>query len=278
VLALLAAACGSPDEEVTGCKACELENLEGFCVPKADGCDYSGPYVGYYGDDPGVFRPIGRERGVYLDGGEFAIPPASERTQCTYRPFGESGTEFILGRWEARMNPGSHHFNMFQADPAILQAAGVEFGVPRDCVQGAVPVPLYIAGSEWEYVDVPAPEGFGRRIQGGIVLEMQMHYVNPGVQEMLGHVEANLYRRDASEVEHFSGLHFNLLTGFEIPPKQTKTVRGRCPARPGISVAMLVSHMHRFGRRFTIDHFDAFGITRRVYESTDYDHPKIVHM
>jgi hypothetical protein len=167
---------------------------------------------------------------------------------------------------------------MFQADPAILQAAGVELGLPRDCVQGAVPVPLYIAGSEWEYVDVPAPEGFGRRIQGGIVLEMQMHYVNPGVQEMIGHVEANLYRRDASEVEHFGALHFNVMTGFEIPPKQTKTVRARCPARPGISVGMLMSHMHRFGRRFTIDHFDAFGITRRVYESTDYDHPKIVHM
>ena len=42
-------------------------------------------------------------------------------------------------------------------------------------------------------------------------------------------------------------------------------------------MVMLISHMHRFGRRFTIDLFDDAGGTKKpLNESTDYGHPLVV--
>jgi hypothetical protein len=277
VLGLTLAGCGSSSDEKAsnaGCGACEIANLEGKCVPNLEGCDYAGPYIGYYGDDPGVFAPVGGERGIYLDGGEFTIAPGAERTQCTYHVL-DLGEDFVLGRYEARMKPGSHHFNMFRSDAARLAELGVELDTPRDCVAGGVP--YYVAGSEWQYVDAPLPDGLGLKIPDGVALEMQAHYINTSDQPITGRVEVNLFRRDPAEIEHHVGLYFNIMQGFEVAPGSSATFSARCPAREGVKLVMLTSHMHRFGRRFAIDLFDDLKGTREpIYESLDYGHPRIV--
>jgi hypothetical protein len=243
-------------------------------VPNRRGCGDTGPYQGYYGVDPGVFTPIGKRRGLYLDGGQFDVPAASERTQCTYViPSPED--DILLGRYEARMQPGSHHFNMMRFEPGAVETAGVELGVPRDCV--SVGVPLYVAGSEWQYVDAPLPPGLGSRIPAGSGLVMEVHYVNTTSEPIRGAVEVNLYERDPAEVEHLVGVYFNLMQGFEVPARSKAKFRARCPARAQTNVVLLTSHMHRFGRRFTIDLFDDdAGTQTQLYESTDYAHPLVL--
>jgi len=265
--------CAGDDSPGSGCASCEIKNLEGSCVPNLRGCDDPRPYIGYYGEDPGVFEPVDASRGVYLDGGSFDVPASSERTQCTYVVLSPEA-DFILGRYEARMSAGSHHFNMMRFDPGTLEAAGIELGVPQDCVN--VGVPIYVAGSEWHYVDAPLSNGLGEKIPAGSGLVMEVHYVNTTAEQLRGRVEVNLFRRDASEVEHYIGLYFNVMQGFEISPRSTGTFRARCPAAEGANVVLLTSHMHRFGRRFTISLFDdVAGTNEPLYESLTYDHPVI---
>jgi hypothetical protein len=272
------AGCGSSEANrpTSGsvCPPCEIANLDGRCVPNRRGCGATGPYLGYYGVDPGVFAPVAPTRGIYLDGGEFEVPGASERTQCTY-VIPSPDQDFTLARYEARMRAGSHHFNMMRYEPGVLEASGFELGVPRDCTP--LGVPIYVAGSEWQYVDAPLPRGLGSKIPAGSGLVMEVHYLNTSPEAIRGKVEVNLYERDPAEVEHLAGVYFNIMSQFEVPPRSTAKFSARCPAREGTNVVMLTSHMHRFGRRFTIDLFDdAAGTKKPLYESTDYGHPLVV--
>ena len=285
--ALLVWACGGAEDDTEptdpggaagasqgACAACEIENLDGRCVPNLAGCDDTGPYRGYYGDDVGVFHPIDSSDGIYLDGGTFKVPPGEEKTQCTYVKLDAPG-DFVLGRYEVRMAPGSHHFNMLRYDASFVEAQGVELGKPIDCVNAGLP--YYVAGSEWQYVDAPLPEGLGSKIPDGVVLEMQSHYVNTSTEPIEGRVEVNLYERDPADIEHLLGLYFNVMTDFEIAPSSSATFRARCAADEGVNVVLLTSHMHRFGQRFTVSLYDDAKGTRDVlYESTEYDHPLIL--
>lgn len=247
-------------------------------MPNLSGCDDTGPYIGYYGDDiPGVFSPVTPDRGVYYDGGEFDIPAGTERTQCTYEIL-DVGEDFVLGRYEARMNPDSHHFNMVRYDAAVLAGQAIELGKPRDCI-AAADVPFYVAGSEWQYVDAPLPDGLGHKIPRGALLELGAHYVNTTDHVITGRVEANLYSRNAAEVDHYIGLYFNIMKGFEVAPNTRARFKARCPAQAGVSMVLLTSHMHRFGRDFTIGLYDdQLGTLTPLYESLDYSHPKIKQM
>ena len=266
-----AAGAGGGAGAPAGCGDCEIANLDGECVPRLPDCAYDGPYIGWYGDDPGVFDPVDSARGVYLDGGKWEVPAGSERTQCTYVLLDQ---EIVLGRYEARMNPHSHHFNMLRYDPALLEAQGVQYGVPRDCVLGGLP--YYVAGSEWQYVDAPLPAGLGVRIPAGVVLELQSHYINTTSAPLEGRVEVNLYSRKPAEVEHYAGVYFNIMKAFSVDPGSTARWKARCPATDGTSVVMLTSHNHRFGQRFTIDLYDdGAATTTPLYESAVYDHPLI---
>ncbi len=276
LIACFAVACSAAEEDGRGpasgsCGACEIPNLDGHCVPNLAGCDSTEGYRGYYGDDVGAFNPVEEREGIYIDGGTFDVPAGEEVTKCTYVKLDAPG-DFILGRYEVRMNPNSHHFNMLRYDPDVVDQMGVPLGVPVDCISAGVP--YYVAGSEWQYVDAPLPDGLGSKIPNGVVLELQTHYVNTSPERIDGRVQVNLYERARADVRHFVGLYFNVMTGFEVAPMSTATLRASCPAAEGVSVVLLTSHMHRFGRRFTVT-LTEDGASRQLYESTRYDHPLI---
>jgi hypothetical protein len=156
--------------------------------------------------------------------------------------------DFAVGRWEYTMNPGTHHFALWEHE----RGADPELGVfrPGDlgCFQTGAPVDgrtISGAGEAPYFVDA-YPPGVGRIIRGGQLIGLNAHYFNEFDVPIQLKVWINMYPVDgpfAHEVETlFSGFApfgDDNAYNFKVPPFSTATHRLRmvnpAPATFGVT-------------------------------------------
>jgi hypothetical protein len=219
------------------------------------------------GGEPG-FVP---ER-LELTTGVWQVPSNDEVTRCMYVDLPVDRDFYGVG-YRATMLPGSHHFNMFYADPSLDATGSAPKNVLTDC-NGELK--FYLAGSQWDSVESEFPPGVAVKIPRGSVLVLETHYVNLTDAPIEGRLDVAFEEGDPATIDKELGLYFNVMTDIRVEPLQRARLSASCAADEGSNVVILTSHMHHHGSTFEINLVDdATGQSEPLYLSEDYSHPTI---
>ena len=217
--------------------------------------------------------PPKKPRGGYqivLDGP--LLQPGQEVEGCHWvrAPYSR---DFFAGKWEFVLNPGTHHFAVYNnRDDVPSPPLGVflegDFGCFQEASFGAS---LSGAPQSPYYVDA-YPAGVARRLRADKYLGLNAHYRNSFDVPMQIRVWINVYPFEGTPT-HVAETLTSLDTTFDIdvPPFTQKTQVGRFVNTLGVPMkfSSLSGHMHKRGLRFTVWRSDG----TKVYENFDWAHP-----
>lgn len=224
--------------------------------------------------------PLGGHQ-IVLEGP--VLQPGEEMEGCMWvqAPNTEA---FAVGKWEYSLNPGTHHFALWDHERGETPELGVFRPGDLGCLQRGAPVDgrtLSGAGEAPYFVD-DYPAGTGRVIEAGKIIGLNPHYFNEFDVPIQIKIWINLHPVDGPlehEVETlFSGFApfegnnaYNLL----VPPFATATHRLRMqnPVGRPISIFEISSHQHQRGTRFTA--WNSAG--EKIFENHDWAHPAILN-
>jgi hypothetical protein len=193
----------------------------------------------------------------------FTIDPGGEVFMCQNfdNPFG--GVDAAIQRTESNMSPGSHHLHLFygasDASRNLAPCSGLEFH------------PL-IHGSQEPHAVSAYPAGMAAKLQGGMAVRFQVHYLNSSAAPLPVQAAVSLTTVDPATVDKWVAQLYMNRIGLSVPPGPNQTVTTTCtiPANFGqIGLIGGVSHMHKWATNFVAN--TSTGV--KLYETTDWDEP-----
>jgi len=234
-----------------------------------------------------VLDPPPPGAGLQLSIPPFDVPRGTEVQDCYYmRVPGAPGTVYNVNRFEAAMNPGSHHMNLFRVSEAWATDNGVSDGEKRDCW---APLPLaadtmsLIFNNQQEADDLTSgrsnwqlPTGVALKLTAGEWVMMQTHYVNAATQmtPLRGKVLVNLHTIATATNEMCAMFANN--RSIRLPPREPSSFTTTCTIPVASHIVGLAGHFHSRGERFTISTYDpaaGLGAGRLLYENTSWSEP-----
>lgn len=228
------------------------------------------PPLVYHPADPPPVPPGGYQ--VVLNGP--TLQPGEEQEGCFWIPT-PNPSDFTVAKWEYALNPGTHHFAVYQnrvANPPLNQWLPNDFGCFNEAdfgqsLSGAPQAPYYVDAY---------PAGMGRVIGAGRYLGLNAHYHNDFNVPIQIKVWVNIHPYQGTPQHHLQTLT-SLDTTFNINvPPFTQVIRhGHFVNNSGVPMRFisLSGHMHKRGLRFTA--WSSDGVKR--YETFDWAHPLLVN-
>ncbi len=224
-------------------------------------------------------------QGVQLQAGPFQVQPKFERELFVYRQLNNPAPIFV-SRIETKMRANSHHFLLYSYGSRTPSDAYPPYDQIRDIRNPdgtlnyvnmqAMAYQIFFGGSMTPTGGYTFPPGVALRMPANAALDMNVHYVNGGTDEITGEAYANLHTIDESQVQHVAGtLDLGNFSIF-LPPKKRTTVTKTFTFGATTRIIMLTSHMHKLGERFVIRIKGGARDGEQVYENTVWDDPKIV--
>jgi hypothetical protein len=210
------------------------------------------------------------------------LAPGEEGEGCMWieAPFAE---DFVVGTFEYSLNPGTHHFAMWEHARGPDPVLNVFDPDDLACLsQGARPDGVTISGAgETPYFVDDYPAGAGRRLTGGMYIGINPHYYNEFDSPIQEKIWINLHPV-VGPLEHEvqtllstpARLGSENSYSFEVPAFSTATHRLRYTNTSGVPLQIfeLSSHQHQRGTRFTA--WNSSGT--RIFENFDWAHPAIL--
>jgi Copper type II ascorbate-dependent monooxygenase, C-terminal domain len=198
----------------------------------------------------------------------------AEMLDCVYVRMPTDRGKIAVGSAESAFTPGSHHFLVYRTSYADIPADG---GVVHACTdaeqfQG-------ITGSYYEaqapMVERDLPPGVAHIFEPGEVLLMTAHYLNASGSGLDTMVSFRLHTEDVAKVQHEAGSVFFYNPSIDVPPFSEVTVTRMCPLDHDVELALLWSHMHSRGVRFSATSDDQQAVERvgDLYDSTTWSEP-----
>jgi hypothetical protein len=205
------------------------------------------------------------------------LQPGQEQEGCLWVPV-PNPTDFDVGKWEFSLNPGTHHFAIFQYSGSGTPTTNV--WTPNDfgCISGAN-FGNNISGAPQApyYVDA-YPSGVARRLTAGKYLGLNAHYFNAFNVPIQIKVWINMYpysgptpRLATTIVDVDDTLAINIppFTAQVFPPAAQPRARWTNTTGGPVNVILLGGHMHNRGVRFTV--WGSNGT--KLYENFSWAHP-----
>jgi len=209
------------------------------------------------------------------------LQPGEEIEGCMWVRLPTS-EDFAVGAWEYSMNPGTHHFAVWDHVRGAEPATGV-FSEDLACFGGGAPIDgrsISGAGEAPYFVD-DYPAGTGRVLEAGKLLGLNPHYFNEFDVPIQVKVWINLHPV-AGALQHevetlfsgFASFEGNTAYGISVPPFSTGTLRLRMtnPLGRPMSIFEMSSHQHQRGVRFTA--WNSSG--EKIFENFDWAHPAVL--
>jgi hypothetical protein len=193
----------------------------------------------------------------------FTIDPGGEVFMCQNfdNPFG--GVDAAIQRTESNMTAGSHHLHLFygasDASRTLLPCSGLEFA------------PL-IHGSQEPHAVAQYPAGMAAKLQGGMTVRFQVHYLNSTAAPLPVQAAVSLTTVDPATVDKWVAQLYMNRVGLTVPPGPNQSVTTTCtiPTSFGpIGLIGGVSHMHKWATHFVAN--TSTGV--KLYETNDWDVP-----
>jgi hypothetical protein len=199
------------------------------------------------------------------------LQPGQEQEGCLWIPT-PYPQDFLVGRWEFTLNPGTHHFAVFQWDKPGTPPVGVWGANDVGCTSGAMfGATLSGAPQAPYFVDALSP-GLARDLPAGGYLGLNAHYANDFEVPVPMKVWVNIYPFDGTPAHVVQTLtDFDEMFSIDVPPGTQKLQTGRMVnAGPqSMVIVQLAGHMHKRGLRFTARHADG----TVIFENFDWAHP-----
>jgi hypothetical protein len=202
------------------------------------------------------------------------LQPGQEQEGCMWVPVPNS-TDFDVGLWEFALNPGTHHFAIFEYQhPGTPPTPGVWRAGDIGCVSGAE-FGNSISGSPQApyYVDT-YPAGVARRLEAGTWIGLNAHYANVFAVPIQIKVWSNLHPYVGTPQHYATGIvDFQDMFSINVPPFTQRVQPGRFDNLSGqpYHIFAVGGHMHKRGLRFTA--YKSNGET--LYEDFDWSHPTV---
>ena len=232
---------------------------------------------------PLVPPPAGK--GVQLRVDPFSVQPRFERELFVYRSLGNAEPIYV-SRVETRMRTNSHHLVLYGFQPDTPALAIPPLDVVRDIRNpdgsmnflNMLPMAyhVFVAGAMSPEGGYSFPPGVALRLPAGSALDFNVHYVNNGAAPITGEAYANLHTVDASQVQQVASTLFLSNTSIVLPPMQRTTQSRTFRFPTATRVLALSSHMHKLGEKFVIRIAGGARDGEAVYESTEWEHPRMV--
>lgn len=214
------------------------------------------------GGSGSVNPPIGAATAT-LTLAPFTIDPGAEVFMCQNfdNPFG--GVDAAIQKTESNMTKGSHHLHLFygasDGTRNLAPCSGLEFH------------PL-IHGSQEPHAVSAYPAGMAAKLQGGMGVRFQVHYLNSTAAALPVQAAISLTTVDASTVSKWVAQLYMNRIGLSVPPGPNQVVTTTCtiPQTFGqIGLIGGVSHMHKWATNFVAN--TSTGV--KLYETTQWDEP-----
>ena len=199
------------------------------------------------------------------------LGPGEQRETCMWVRTPNSA-DFTVGRWEFSLNPGTHHFAVFNWDKPGAPPVLGSFGDDPGCISGAM-FGATLSGSPQApyYVDA-LPPGLGRVLPAGGYLGLNAHYANEFDVPIQMKVWINIHPY-AGTPEHLveTVTDYDDMFTIDVPPRTQRVLHGRFVNQGPSPMAFvqLVGHMHKRGLRFAAWTSDG----TQVLEDLDWAHP-----
>jgi hypothetical protein len=233
---------------------------------------------------PSVFEPapaLAAPPGGYqlvLDGP--TLQPGQEQEGCMWVPVPNTG-DFVVGRWEYSLNPGTHHFAVWEHERGGLPEPWVWRPNDIACASGGARFGISISGApEAPYFVDAYAAGTGKIVRGGTYLGLNAHYDNTFDVPVPIRVWINLYPVTGtldhvldSLLSQNAALNGRTTYQISVPPGTQQSLRVRWTNDLGgtIHITQLSSHMHQRGIRFTAWASDG----HQLYANADWAHPAV---
>lgn len=187
------------------------------------------------------------------------IPAGVEGEWCR---FVQAPAEAIfVSRDEVRFGPGSHHFLLYETSYFTIPTKK-EDGTPVDtsgvfdCSDGATngwKVTKLVGGSQNGDADsiLAFPPGVALKVEAGVVLLMNAHYINATSAPLTPDVRINLWTVPEAEVKTPGDILFLYNPLIKVAANATSRARWLCPVNTDITLANVQSHMHARGVGFS---------------------------
>jgi hypothetical protein len=183
------------------------------------------------------------------------IEPGQDAEYCEIvRLPGDASDAYHVNVFETEMTNGSHHLIVDAVEPGSEMEASLEEGQVIPCI-GAFQLgdeTKPVTGAQLPTHVDSFPEGVGRTFQGGQLLVVDYHYLNPYQEPLEAKVRINFHTVDASRVTKEARAFGFYNFGIEIPPKQEASFVTECTFSEDVYVYKLTRHTHQWGKDFNV--------------------------
>jgi hypothetical protein len=206
------------------------------------------------------------------------LQPGQEQEGCMWVPV-PNGADFDVGKWEYSLNPGTHHFAIFEyqgsgTPPNLNVWRANDFA----CISGANFGNNITGSPQSPYFVDALPPGVARRLVAGRYLGLNAHYYNQFTVPIQIKVWINIYPYTGQtpkiastiiDIDDTLSINVPPFTAQVHPPAANPRARYTNTGTLPRNVFYLGGHMHFRGVRFTV--WASNGT--KLYESFDWAHP-----
>jgi len=208
---------------------------------------------------------------ILLDGP--VLQPGQEQEGCFWMRVPNT-TDFLIGKWEFALNPGTHHFAVFPYEgsaptpptPNTWRAGDV------GCISGANFGNSLGGSPQAPYFTQVYPAGIARVLPGNSYIGLNAHYRNYWQVPIQIRVWVNLHPFQGTP-QHLAQtiIDYQDMFSISVPVNTQKIQPGRWDNTSGVQyyVYSVTGHMHQRGLRFTARKADG----TVIYENFDFAHP-----
>jgi hypothetical protein len=209
------------------------------------------------------------------------LQPGEEIEGCMWVQM-PTDADFVFGSVEYSINPGSHHFAIWEHERGGAPGTGVFDPDDLACISQGARFGITLSGApETPYFVDKLPTGIGKRLSAGAYLGLNPHYFNEFDVPIQVKAWIN-FLPPAEPVQHFADTLLSLDAALDgkgsfsifVPPFDLGSLRLRWAnngAQP-LQIFLLSSHQHQRGTRFTA--WNPAG--EKIFENFDWAHPAIL--
>ncbi|MHA8050895.1 hypothetical protein V7S79_07245 [Aquirufa sp. ROCK-SH2] len=223
--------------------------------------------------------------GFQLKVDKFTVAPNFEREIFIRRPLNNSSPVYV-NRIKLKSRPNSHHLVLYDFkdknflpnlnDVRDLRNADGSLDVLTYLTLGNH---IFLGGGTDPNADFTFPEGTALLLPANSSIDVNPHYFNRTSEPLYGENYVNLYTVAASQVKNVVRMiDFNNMN-FSLPANKKTTISTNFSFAKdkAVTIVSLTSHFHERGVLFQIKIKGGNRDGEVIYESTDWQHPKVIN-
>lgn len=199
------------------------------------------------------------------------LQPGQEQEGCLWIPTPNT-QNFVAGKFEFALNPGTHHFSIFDWDKAGAPTTNIWRAGDVGCISGADFGQVLSGSPQAPYFVATYPTGIGRLLLANRYLGLNAHYRNYWEVPIQIKVYINIHPYQGTP-QHLADtiVDYTDMFSISVPVNTQKIQPGRWHNNTGgpLNVYSITGHMHQRGLRFTAKRSNG----TIIYENFDYAHP-----